>query len=104
MLEIEHPLTGQRMQVANKDFAYEMNWYEALEACEKLGSGWRLPSIEELHVMCEVLEKKGNFNDSWYWSSSEFDTSDAFIKYLNSGAQSVDDKSNTGYVRAVRAF
>jgi hypothetical protein len=48
MLTIEHPLTGAKMQVANKDFSDQMTWNKAIDACEKLGSGWRLPTIEEL--------------------------------------------------------
>ena len=106
MLEIIHPLTGEKLQVANNDFKQSENWFKALEACEKLGSGWRLPSIEELQVMYEVLHKKGKGNfkeDNRYWSSSE-DVDNAWVIYFNDGFTGYEDKLYTSYVRAVRAF
>lgn len=47
MLEIEHPLTGDKLQVANQDFSNRMTWDMAIRACNELGGGWRLPSVEE---------------------------------------------------------
>lgn len=45
------------------------------------------------------------FGSSYYWSSSEFSASVAWFQYWNSsypGSQSLDNKSNTSRVRAVR--
>ena len=95
MLEIEHPLTGEKLQVANKDFKFQMEFYDAIRAYENLGSGWRLPTIEELELMYEKLHKKGigNFHNDYYWSSSENDTSYAWLQYFGSGAQGFNFES-----------
>ena len=84
-----------------------MNWYDAIDAYEKLGNGWRLPTLEELKAMYEELHKKGqgNFQDGWYWSSSENDLNLAWDLGFHSGiASSGHDKGNTNYVRAIRAL
>ncbi len=107
MLEIEHPLTGEKLQVANKDFKFKMGFYDAIRACENLGSGWRLPTIEELELMYEKLHKKGigNFHNDCYWSSSENDAGYACIQRFSRGELDYDyGKGVACYVRAVRAF
>jgi len=95
---------GKILLVAFKDEG-EMNWDEAFEACEKLGDGWRLPTIEELKAMHNQLhrKRKGNFiQDTWYWSSSEYDFSDAWGVDFWDGNDSMDDKSGYGQVHPVR--
>ena len=74
VLTIVHPLTGDKIQVANEDFSNCMTWNNAIEACEKLGKGWRLPSIDELKIMYNELHKKEQclFSHVYsYWSSTE---------------------------------
>ena len=74
---------------------------------------WFLPSIDELELIYNNLKKKykGNFNDNFYWSSTEISQYDAYAYHfygsLNkegiqkaNGAVSTDNIS----VRAVRAF
>lgn len=119
MLTIEHPLTGEKLQIANRDFANKMTWDQATEACEKLGSGWRLPSVEELEEIYEQLYKKGEGNfldakDTWYWSGTIVPGRSAFAfcfrfnpKELDSvGKEELDDEGtkNDFYVRAVRSM
>jgi hypothetical protein len=104
MLTIEHPLTGEKLQIANKDFSSQMNWYDAIDACEKLGSGWRLPTYEELLAMYEELHEKGqgNFEEACYWCSKEFRTEMAWYKCFG-GMATIGDKNKTQKsVRAVR--
>ena len=63
---------GGRFKVADADFPEKMTWYEAVEACEALGNGWRLPTVAELRGMNVYLHffGKGNFRtDGGYWSS-----------------------------------
>ena len=71
---------GPRFQVADADFPKEMNWKDAMDACSSLGGGWRLPTIEELTGMYELLHKKGkvNFQDYFYWSSSQAKPNDVW--------------------------
>ncbi|MEI6579544.1 MAG: DUF1566 domain-containing protein [Bacteroidales bacterium] len=74
---IEHPLTGEKIRIAKANFSVIMNWEQANAACAALGSGWRLPSIEELKEMYKNKDAIGGFGDfegyanSEYFSSSE---------------------------------
>ena len=72
---------------------------------------WYLPSKYELNQMYinrSTLEAVSGFNaftTSFYWSSTETDTSFAWRQYFYNGAQDGDNKANTTHsVRAVRAF
>jgi hypothetical protein len=66
------PIKIGNLLVAQNDFP-EVGSIEASSICQKLGSGWRLPSIDELKLIYNSAQKNniGNFsaNDS-YWSSS----------------------------------
>jgi len=86
-LYINHPITGDKIQVAENDFPDKMSWHEAMSACAGLGGGWRLPNKEEQRVMYEQLHKqgKGNFKNNWYWSSSELTASDAWYFNFENG-------------------
>jgi len=100
---------GETMQVAKEDFPNEMNWYNAMSACQNLGNGWRLPSIDELKAMYEQLHTKGKGNfrtNVWYWSSSEDDASIAWYFYFGDGKANYKYyyKYNTKQVRAVRTL
>ena len=46
----------------------------------------------------------GGFANEYYWISSEYDSSKAWIQYFGNGYQSILDKKDTLRVRAVRAF
>jgi hypothetical protein len=72
VLEIKCPKTDVRIQVADHDFEYRMDWNRAKSVCNQLGNGWRLPSKQELRLMNDELHKKGhgNFNSEIYWSST----------------------------------
>ena len=72
---------------------------------------WYLPSIEELNLMYENiglgnalgLGNVGNLGNG-YWSSTEYDNGYAGKQNFNNGNQNYFIKTNTGIVRAVRAF
>jgi uncharacterized protein (TIGR02145 family) len=103
-LEIEHPITGAKLVVANQDFSMEMTWLDAQSACEELGNGWRLPSIDELQAIYDQLheEGQGNFKDKIYWSSTEDDAEYAKNFWFSSGDPDYESKDVPNYVRAVR--
>lgn len=69
-------------------------------------SDWFLPSKEELNLMYENLKKDGIgcFTAASYWSSSEYNSINAWRQLFNDGNQTNANKNNIGYVRAVRAF
>ena len=108
-LYIKSPITGEQIQVAENDFPDRMNWDDAVRACQKLGSGWRLPDKDELKAMYEQLHKqgKGNFKNEWYWSSSQSNSGGAWVVSFGDGdvvSNIYDYKDGTNQVRAVRAL
>ena len=82
----------------------EMNWEEAVKACKNLGYGWRLPTKEELNILYENKDKIGGFANNFYWSSTEYVGTNAWVQSFANGYQDLNGKGNTNYVRAVRAF
>jgi formylglycine-generating enzyme required for sulfatase activity len=74
-LEIIIPSSGKRILIFSKDLDTKLGWFEAKEACGKLGYGWRLPTKEELEIIYKNLHKKarGDFKLSFYWSGTEVD-------------------------------
>ena len=78
-------------------------------AARSLGEDWFLPSINELKKIYDnktTLEAVDGFTDfsDYYWSSTELDSSYAWLQYFFNGDQYDSDKYSTTYVRAVRAF
>ena len=67
---------------------------------------WRLPTKRELNLMHGVYTNGNgaNLNDTYYWSSTEFDYDFAWRQLFVSGVQGYYDKIDTYDVRAVRAF
>lgn len=68
---------------------------------------WFLPSKDELDLMYENLHTAsiGNFQNDFYWSSTEDDKDDAWLQDFGSNRdQYYDTKSAVHNVRAVRAF
>ena len=70
------------------------------------GSGWFLPSRDELNLMFLKLKVNGigGFADNYYWSSSEYNYGGAWTQYFYDGYQTHPVKDSTLYVRAIRAF
>jgi len=98
---------GKTIEVAKKDFPNEMNWDDAMAACQNLGNGWRLPSIEELKAIYKQLHTKGkgNFQNKWYWSSSENSDYNAWdFIFMHGGTSNVSFNLNAERVRAVRTL
>jgi len=65
---------------------------------------WYLPSQYELNLLYQQRAVVGGFANNFYWSSSEYDAYSAWAQNCNSGGQGNYDKTNSLYVRAVRAF
>jgi hypothetical protein len=70
---------------------------------------WFLPSNEELKLMYKNLKtiNIGDFTDSVYWSSTQFDADNAITVDFNTGADIVNSKvqtTNTIKTRAIRYF
>jgi len=100
-------IAGKTMQVAKEDLPNEMTWDDAMSACQNLGNGWRLPSVQELKAMHEQLHLGDECNfktDTAYWSSSEVSANNPWSFYFEGGRTNNDYKNNTKLVRAVRAL
>ena len=78
-------------------------------AARSLGAQWFLPSAKELKKIydnkttLEAVDGFFAFND-YYWSSTEIDTHSLWGHNFNNDIQGSYYKSDTGNVRAVRAF
>jgi len=91
------------LEVMTEDLG-SMTWDDAVKACADLGDGWRLPTKDELNVLYENQYEIGGFANLNYWSSTEYDFYSAWFQYFYNGFQFYFLKTNTSYVRAVRAF
>ena len=87
-------------------------------------SDWYLPTTAELNVLCQWATNVtqsvttrciggtlntgtglgGGFAHNYYWSSSEYDGSVAWLQHFSTGNQVTDNKNGPYYVRPVRAF
>ena len=67
-------------------------------------SDWYLPSKDELNKLYINRVAVGGFSSGTYWSSSEFNYTNAWYQYFPDGSQGNFYKYFTYYVRAVRAF
>ena len=67
---------------------------------------WFLPSKDELNLMYTNLKLAGlgDFADGYYWSSSEDNAYNAWLRDFYDGNKYGRNKNNNGRVRAVRSF
>ena len=83
-----------------------MNWNDTEKACETLGDGWRLPTIEGLNILYQNKVAIGGFASDFYLSSTEFDGFNyVWVQDFTNGDQyGYWGKNYSAYVRAIRAF
>ena len=116
-----------RLTTAGGAFGALTNTYASGIAFDFTNNGktdWHLPSKDELNQMCKwqrgvdwtsdatvctggILNSgrgASGFSADGYWSSSEVSVIFAWRQDFNTGSQSSSRKSNTDYVRPVRAF
>jgi hypothetical protein len=79
-------------------------WQHAMTAGSSYGSGWHLPTKDELNLLFLQKSVVSGFFDNHYWSSTENGSFNAWIQHLYHGNQDYDNKYLTNRVRAVRAF
>lgn len=84
----------------------KMNWQQAMDACDALTYGgftdWYLPSKAGLNAMYEQKSSIGGFSNTFYWSSTEYNSSVAWVQDFYDGDQFYVNKSDTYRVRCVR--
>ncbi len=81
----------------------EMTLDNAKKACEKLGDGWRLPTIQELRFMFDKFDEIAGFEPKAYWSSTESGLIGTWTFSFYTGSASNESLKDDKYsVRAVR--
>lgn len=89
--------------------------YPAFKWCADLGEGWYLPAYYELrdiynakNTLNEALSANGYttliLSDSWYWSSTESSSGNAYDCTFSSGSYSNSSKSDLDKVHAIYRF
>ena len=91
-------------EVYPQDLEGFYTWDEAVKVSEALGDGWRLPTKDELDLMCLKQEDIGGLGANYYWSSSEFNAPNAWYQNFYSGTQNCRGKYLLFRVRPVRDF
>lgn len=89
----------------NKDDINEtLTWYEAVELCNAMGDGWRLPTIEELQQLHNLRNglNFANYGYWGYWSNVEIDNENAQYLCGPEGQNLNALKLERFYVRAVK--
>ena len=80
----------------------EMSWNDAKDWCESVGG--ELPPRDILLQAYLNEDINPLFKKSWYWSSTEFNATDAWKQYFYDGNQFNTNKTYNYYVRAVRKY
>ena len=97
--------TGKHgLEAKAKDEPKPMDWDAANKAAKGHGSGWHLPSKDELNLLYTQKDVVGGFASNNYWSSTEIDSDFAWFQSFGNGDQDYYNKNYTFAVRAVRAF
>ena len=87
------------------DEANGLEWDAAITAASAYGSGWHLPTKDELNRLYQQKDVVGGFASFIYWSSTpENASNDAWCQDFRDGDDGALHKSLGFGVRAVRAF
>jgi hypothetical protein len=102
--------TGQHGMIMSEADLGSGDWNHAVLLCNEFSNAgsddWRLPTIEELHLIYANKSLTNNFEQNWYWSSTEdTENSDyAFNLGFISGEEMSIPKQDDKFIRAVRNF
>jgi hypothetical protein len=95
-----------KFEIAPKSTEIRANWYDARLYCFALNidgkTGWRLPNKEELD---EIYQSDNDFDDIFYWSSTDTSGSLAWGQHFFNGFQGNFYKNDDNfYVIAIRSI
>jgi hypothetical protein len=99
----EDKITIENIEIAALDLPNAMPKYEISDVIEKIGHGWRLPTMDELKLI--YLNKNlisGLKQNNIYWSSSYQENKDPYVLHFQSGKFFALSTTNYFYVRLVR--
>jgi hypothetical protein len=84
------------------------DWDGVVKWCADLKEGgyddWRLPTRTELNYLYRDRKAIGSFVNGYYWSSTEGAKTGAWVQGFTNGGQTLVDKYNFAFARAVREF
>ena len=92
------------IEIAQYDLPTEVTWYNAKRECKELGKGWRLPTKEELDKMYNNKDLIGNFVNTNYWSSTEYDSRYAWMQVFIHRSIAISLKEGHINARAVKSI
>lgn len=96
--------SGHGLEAKASDETGELTWPQAVAAASAYGSGWHLPTKDELYLLYLQRTVVLGFAGNLYWSSTESGSGLAWYRSFYVGNQHVHKKAYTNRVRAVRAF
>ena len=100
-------INGRTIVLALHDEPEQMNWHDAVKLGIPSKEDW-MAIAENFDAINKALIKAGGepLKKSWYWSSSEYSSYDAWLSYLNGGYGLTygSTKDSNGYVRPVLAL
>jgi hypothetical protein len=86
------------------DEVNRLKWDDAIVAASAYGSGWHLPTKDELNLLWAQKTVVGGFSNEVYWSSTEFHADEAWLQSFLDGYRAIHSKLIPFKVRAVLAF
>ena len=93
------------IEICPKEYERLLNWYDGMMYCSLLviddKCDWRLPTKDELN---EIYNSEDDLECDYYWSSTEYNSHNAYGQGMAYGGQDYYGKKYTGYVRAVRTI
>ena len=92
------------IEIAQYDLPTEVTWYNAKRECKELGKGWRLPTKEELDKLYNNKDLIGNFVNTNYWSSTEYNSSYIWMQVFTHGFIAITLKEGYINARAVKSI
>jgi hypothetical protein len=102
--------TGEHGLIMSTEDLGDGNWTHAVELCDNYSNenydDWRLPTLEELRIIYVNKNLVSNFQENWYWSSTEDpdNLEQAYHLGFISGDEMTVPKEHGKFVRAVRNF
>lgn len=81
-----------------------LEWDDAVQACAALGTGWRLPTVDELNMLFLNKDSIGGFVNSFYWGGTEMIPGSPCIQGFINGKQAKDQKIYLFHVRPVKSI
>jgi len=100
---IGRPVKLEGLEIAENDFPKALSGVDAVAGCTALGSGWRLPTLDELELMYKNKDKIGGFKEDRYWSSMAYGGRRFMTLDFTTGKQSEEWKEDRPlHVRVVK--